>query len=105
MKEGRVKGLFRDAMKSVLPPGILQLPKVGFAGPTHAWVAGSLKRPIREHLIEKPISFYREYLNISVIQEALDNCERDHRYSETLFSLFIFCLWYKRHIEGEKIVL
>lgn len=104
-KQGRLKGLFRDVMKSVLPQEILHLPKGGFAGPTHAWITGSLKRSMREHLIEKPISFYREHLNISVIQEVLDNCERDHRYSETLFSLFIFCLWYKRHIEGEKIVL
>jgi len=102
---GQLKGFFKTILKDMLPDEIINLPKAGFAGPTRHWINNSLKESMHRHLIGSPISFYKEYFDMDAIKHALKDSDKNWRYSTTLFSLYIFCLWYKRHIEGQKIVL
>ncbi len=104
-KNGTLKWLLKNTLKDILPPEIHNLPKAGFAGPTWFWVNNLLKDSMRKCLVNNPITFFKENLNISVLKEALDNAKLTRLYSETLFSLYIFSLWYKRHVDGEEIVI
>ncbi len=104
-KNGQLKGFFKDIMKNILPPEIFHLPKAGFSGPTHYWVNNSLRRSMYKHLVENPIPFYQEYLQKGAIKYALDTSNKHWFYSETLFSLYIFSLWYQKHVEGKEIVV
>lgn len=104
-KDNRLKGLLRDTLKGIVPDEILNLPKAGFAGPTKYWINNSLKKTMYKHLIENPIPFYKEYFNLEIAKKALDNNDKYWRYSQTLFSLYIFSLWYRKHIEGHEVIL
>ena len=103
--DGQLKGFFKTILKDIVPDEIINLPKAGFAGPTRHWINNSLKESMHRHLIDNPIPFYKEYFDMDVIKHALKDTDKNWRYSTTLFSLYVFCLWYKRHIEGQEIVL
>lgn len=98
-KDGKLKWLLKDTFKEILPNEILNLPKAGFSGPTWVWVNGVLKESIYNTLVEDPIDFYKEYIDISVIKYAIDNVAHNKSYAEILFSLYIFSLWYRCHVQ------
>jgi asparagine synthase (glutamine-hydrolysing) len=100
-----LKGLIKSALSDILPDKILHLQKSGFAGPTIYWINRYLKESMYKHLIENPLPFYSEHLNIDVIKDVLDCRERYWRYLQTIFSLYIFSLWYKRHILRMEIII
>jgi asparagine synthase (glutamine-hydrolysing) len=104
-RNGKLKGLLKSTLQGVLPDEIMHLPKSGFAGPIRYWIEKHLIKSMFEHLIEDPLPFYREYLNIGIIKEALFYRERYWRFLPTLFSLYIFNLWYRKHIEGQEVSL
>lgn len=91
------KGFFRTVLKDILPPEIMNLPKSGFAGPTNHWVNSALKESIKKDLIEHPIPFYNNILDSTFIKKALEFPVQSRCCSETLFALYIFNLWYKKH--------
>jgi asparagine synthase (glutamine-hydrolysing) len=99
----QLKGLLKHTMRGILPEEILHLPKAGFTGPTKHWINTSLKESIYRNIVEDTIPFFKEYLDINTIKSVINNNERNGRYSETLFLLYIFSLWYKRHLEGREI--
>jgi asparagine synthase (glutamine-hydrolysing) len=104
-RNGKLKGLLKSTLQGVLPDEIMHLPKSGFAGPIRYWIEKHLIKSMFEHLIEDPLPFYREYLNIDIIKETLLHKEQYRRFLPTLFSLYIFNLWYRKHIMGEGIVI
>jgi len=104
-RNGKLKGLLKSTLQGVLPDEIMHLPKMGFAGPIRYWIEKHLRKSMFEHLIEAPLPFYREYLNIGIIKETLLHRERFWRFLPTLFSLYVFNLWYRKHIEGQEVSL
>jgi len=104
-RNGKLKGLLKSTLQGVLPDEIMHLPKSGFAGPIRYWIEEHLIKSMCEHLIEDPLPFYREYLNIGIIKETLIHRKRYWRFLPTLFSLYIFGLWYRKHIEGQEVSL
>ena len=145
-RNGKLKGLLKSTLQGVLPDEIMHLPKSGFAGPIRYWIEKHLIKSMFEQLVEDPLPFYREYLNISIIKETLIHRERywiekhliksmfeqlvhnplpfyceylnvgviketllhKERYRKflpTLFSLYIFNLWYRKHVMREGIII
>jgi len=104
-RNGKLKGLLKSTLQGVLPDELLHLPKMGFAGPTRYWIEKHLIKSMFEHLVHNPLPFYCEYLNIGIIKETLLHRERYWRFLPTLFSLYIFSLWYRKHIMREDIVI
>jgi len=104
-RNGKLKGLFKSTLQGVLSDEIMHLPKLGFAGPIRYWIENHLIKSMFEHLIDSPLPFHREYLNIGIIKETLLHRERYWRFLLTLFSLYIFSLWYRKHIMREDIVI
>jgi asparagine synthase (glutamine-hydrolysing) len=104
-RNGKLKGLLKSTLQGVLPDEIMHLPKLGFAGPIRYWIEKHLIKSMFEHLIEDPLPFYSEYLNIGIIKETLLYRKRYWRFLPTIFSLYIFNLWYRKHIEGQEVSL
>lgn len=104
-KDGMLKGFLKHTLKDILPSTIMDLPKAGFAGPTNFWANNILKKSIEDHLINEPISFYKENLDLKELKRAIKYSGNNQNYSETLFSLYIFDLWYRKHIEGDDLVI
>jgi asparagine synthase (glutamine-hydrolysing) len=104
-RNGKLKGLLKSTLQGVLPDEIMHLPKSGFAGPIRCWIENHLIKSMFEQLVDNPLPFYREYLNVGIIKETLILRERYWRFLPTLFSLYIFNLWYRKHIEGQEVTL
>ncbi len=103
--ENKLKGIMRESFKEILPNEILHLPKAGFSGPTEFWVSNFLRTSIYKHLLEEPVYLFKEILDLSFIKEVLNNVKMLSFYSESLYALYIFTLWYKRHVMREVIIL
>ena len=104
-RNGKLKGLLKSTLQGVLPDEIMHLPKSGFAGPIRYWTEKHLIKSMFEQLVHNPLPFYCEYLNIGIIKETLLHRERYWRFLPTIFSLYIFSLWYRKHIVREDIVI
>jgi len=94
---GNLKGLFKSSMLDVLGNEIINLPKSGFCGPVDYWIKGPLRSLLIDNLIENPCDYLRETVNHDEISKNIlyDNNSKNNF---TLFSLLIFDLWYKEHL-------
>jgi len=95
---GQLKGLFKKLLKEYIPAELYALKKSGFSGPTGTWVNGVLKENIENELIDKPIDFFSEIFNLNKLKTFFTKEGIiPHNYSETIFSLYVFTIWYKHH--------
>lgn len=99
VSDGRLKHVFRQAVRDLVPPEVLDRRKRGFALPIGAWFRGELRdmlldtlddRTIREQGIFRPEAVRR------LLDEHLAG-RRDHR--KPLFALFMFQRWRRHWIE------
>lgn len=102
---GKPKGFLKHILKSSIPDEIMNLPKAGLAGPTGYWVDSVLKDSIYNHLIESPIPFFKDFFNMSFLRYVIQNKKLRCRFAVSIYALYIFSLWYKKHIEGKEIVI
>lgn len=64
---GRVtKWLLREAMKEMIPEGILTRPKVGFRLPVNEWFRGPMKDNLFDHLLSDGSLLLWTMLNIEI---------------------------------------
>jgi asparagine synthase (glutamine-hydrolysing) len=93
------KGLLRDAVADLLPPGHLQAPKRGFVLPLARWLRGEL-RPLAERLLAddhlRRQGIFRPGLADRYLRPHLD-ASRDE--SERLWPLLMFQLWHLLYVE------
>lgn len=102
---GKPKGFFKHILKGSIPDEIMNLPKAGLAGPTGYWVGSVLKDSIYKHLIESPIPYFKYFLNSEFLRYVIQNTKLCRRFAVSIYALYIFSLWYKKHIEGEAIII
>jgi len=98
--EWRVRGLttkriLREAMRRVLPPAILERPKIGFRVPVNEWFRGSMRGYLTDHLLG-PDSRTREYYH----QDALRGYLAEHtsgrqNHEKLLWSLLSLEIWHR----------
>lgn len=105
IREGQTKWLLRKSMEDILPPNVTHLPKKGFSGPTAHWVNGPLKSDIRFHLTEQPIDFLQQYFDIGRLRQMLNSNNVDPHFVEPLFGMYVFTLWYKKHLLNQDFSL
>jgi asparagine synthase (glutamine-hydrolysing) len=103
IKNGQLKYFFKQSLRDILPDVILNRPKEGFCGPVNQWVPKILLNSMKTSLVHEPNSFYKETLKTNVVNRYLDECTSNWRYAESLYLLYIFDLWYRKHIEEEDI--
>ena len=96
LKNGATKYIFKKAVRSFVPDGILDRPKQGFGVPIDVWINEQLRPRIRETLQAKQTSergiFEPKY--IETLLEEHEHGRRDH--SHALWTLFMLELWQRQ---------
>jgi asparagine synthase (glutamine-hydrolysing) len=69
-RNGKSKVLLKAAADSVLPPVIVHRPKHGFMPPVRAWLRGSLRSFVQEHLLD-PDSLSKEWIEPRATRDLL----------------------------------
>jgi asparagine synthase (glutamine-hydrolysing) len=93
----QTKWILREAMHRLLPPTILERPKVGFRVPVNEWFRGKMRAYLYDHLTG-PDSRTRTYYK----REALDRILSEHvrgrqNHEKLLWSLLNLELWHRQY--------
>ena len=95
LKDGETKYIFKQAVRGLVPPQILDRPKQGFGVPVQEWINVQLRERIRETLTEQRTR-ERGYVDPRYVQVLLDEHERERRdHSAQLWTLFMLELWHR----------
>ena len=95
LKGLETKYIFKQAVRDLVPPQILDRPKQGFGVPVQEWINQQLRERIRETLMEQRTR-ERGYVDPRYVQVLLDEHERKRRdHSTQLWTLFMLELWHR----------
>jgi asparagine synthase (glutamine-hydrolysing) len=96
-KHGQPKYLFRQAVKNIIPPEVLQRKdKMGFPVPLHLWLKGSLKGFVKEVLLDTRA----KDRGIFDTQALEDEIERGKSFGRAVWGALCLELWFKTFIDG-----
>ncbi len=86
------KRLFKRAMRGILPDGVIDRPKRGFAVPLSYWFRGRLRSEVRELLLGERTR-RRGIFNTRYIESLVSRHERGRNLDLELWTLISFELW------------
>ena len=102
LRDGETKSIFKRAMRGILPDGIIDRPKHGFAVPLGAWFRGRLGNFARELLL--PMGSPRqEVFDHGYVAQLLDMHERGRDFNLQLWTLISFELWCRRFLDAPRV--
>lgn len=96
----RVRGLttkriLREAMRRVLPPSILERPKIGFRVPVNEWFRGSMRGYLTGHLLGSD-SRTRDYYHPEALRSYVDEHTTGRQnHEKLLWSLLTLEIWHR----------
>ena len=99
---GRRKHVLKEAVKGLLPPGILDRRKQGFGVPIGAWFRGGLTEVFADVLgstVTRQRGYFRPAFIDRLVQEHLAG-RRDHTLQ--LWQLLVFELWHRHYIDARR---
>lgn len=96
-KNQRGKEILRSAMKSHLPPIILERKKMGFGMPLSSWFKSSLKEWVTSRLLEGSLLKTGWFSEKGIHTLISNHMEGNRNYSRTLLNLLVLELWLKRN--------
>jgi asparagine synthase (glutamine-hydrolysing) len=99
VRSGRLKHVFRAALRGLVPDEVLDGPKQGFAVPLGRWFRGPLREPLLDALDERAIragGLFRPAAVKRLIDDHLSG-RCDNR--KALFTLFMFQRWRSRWLD------
>ncbi|MGK5027845.1 asparagine synthase (glutamine-hydrolyzing) [Janthinobacterium sp. RB2R34] len=92
------KWILRVAMKQLLPPAILERPKVGFRVPVNEWFRGPMKDYLYEHLTGAS-SCTRHYYHAQALQQVLaEHVQGRQNHEKLLWSLLTLEIWHRQYL-------
>jgi len=93
------KWILREAMKRLLPPTILQRPKVGFRVPVNEWFQGPMRDYLYEHLTSST-SFTKEYYQSAMLEKVLaDHVAGRQNHEKLLWSMLNLEIWHRQYLK------
>ena len=92
LRGGTTKYVLKQAMRGILPNGIIDRPKHGFAIPLGYWFRGKLGAYVRDLLLGESAR-RRGYFNASYIENLVAQHERGRNLDLQLWTLISFELW------------
>ena len=93
------KWILREAMKRLLPPSILQRPKVGFRVPVNEWFQGSMREYLYEHL-KSTSSLTAGYYQPAMLDRILtDHVTGRHNHEKLLWSMLNLEIWHRQYLK------
>jgi len=99
LRRGRGKHIFKQALRGLLPPDVIDRPKMGFSIPLAEWFRGELK-PTFEQSLFAPDAFVNGLFNPEPIRHWWAQHQRGTRdYSYHLWALLMLERWGKAFID------
>lgn len=97
LHNNKLKYIFREAIKDLLPEEILNRPKAGFHVPVASWLKRELKPLIREYLTPSKIASqgFFDPETVLKIYKAHLNGKKD--YNRELWGILMFTMWYDKY--------
>ncbi|SPF48037.1 hypothetical protein SBA4_3830008 [Candidatus Sulfopaludibacter sp. SbA4] len=92
LRNGTTKYVLKQAMRGILPDGIIDRPKHGFAIPLGYWFRGKLGAYVRDLLLGETAE-RRGYFNAPYIEALVAQHERGRNLDLQLWTLISFELW------------
>ena len=99
IRDGRRKHVFKETLRPLLPPGILERRKQGFGVPIGVWFRGGLTGLFSD-VLESPRARQRGYFEPSFVSRLLREHlagQRDH--ALRLWQLLVFELWHRHYLD------
>lgn len=95
---GRMKHLFKEAVRNTIPTPILaRKDKMGFPTPISQWVSGSGNEFVKDILLSSNAR-HRGLYNMEHIESAIQN---EHEFGRAVWGLLCLELWHKTYIDGD----
>lgn len=96
LKGFKLKSFLRNGLKGVLPPSILQGPKLGFHIPLARWLREDL-RPMVEDLLSEATIRRRGYVKPEYVQSLFrEHVAGRHNHADQLYALTVLELWQRQ---------
>lgn len=103
MRGGVSKYIFKQAVRGLVPDGILDRPKQGFGVPVQQWINNQLRERMRATLTES-CARERGYIEPRYLSLMLDEHQRGRRdHSAQLWALFMLELWQRAFVDRTAI--
>jgi len=99
LRDGTTKYLLKRAMRGILPDGIIDRPKQGFAVPLAQWFRGALSGFVRDLLLS-PTCRQRGFFNASYIEAMLRQHEQGRDLSLQIWTILSFEMWCRRFLDA-----
>jgi asparagine synthase (glutamine-hydrolysing) len=99
----KTKYLLKKAVRSYLPPSILQRPKKGFGIPVAKWLRQDFK-PLVDELLSPSFIQRQDLFDYGYIDRLLqehNSCRVDRR--KELWTLFMFQIWWRKFFAGGQL--
>jgi asparagine synthase (glutamine-hydrolysing) len=100
IKNGRRKHILKEAVRSLLPPGIIDRKKQGFGVPLGVWFRGGLT-DVFSDVLKSPRTRQRGYFETGFVDRLVDEHlagRRDH--TLRLWQLMVFELWHREYLDA-----
>lgn len=95
---GRVKHLFKEAVRNTVPKKILgRQDKMGFPTPLAQWTKGVARDFVRDTLLSNRVR-ERGIYNVNAIERAIDN---EREFGRVVWGLLCLELWHRVFIDGD----
>ena len=95
------KVIFKQALRTLLPSGIIDRPKKGFGVPLEHWFRGSLEHFIVDVLLS-PRALQRGYFNGAYIERLIaEHRSGKHDWQHHLWTLLMLELWHCQFIDSQ----
>jgi asparagine synthase (glutamine-hydrolysing) len=102
LRRWTTKYVLRQSMKGVLPPAILDRPKMGFPVPLGSWFRGAYA-PVLDEFVLGSRAQERGIFNTDFVRSLVEQHRRgEANHSERLWSLVNLEMWFRRFIDGEN---
>src|SRR2546428_1079894 len=99
LHEGVTKGIFKRAVRGILPDQVIDRPKRGFAIPLGRWFKGQLHQFVRELLLSET-SRNRGIFNAAYIEQTVTRGQRGGDLNLQLWTLISFELWCRTFLDN-----
>ncbi|MDQ2746871.1 MAG: asparagine synthase (glutamine-hydrolyzing), partial [Acidobacteriota bacterium] len=100
ISSGQTKVALRRAMQDILPPEILNRPKMGFPVPIGAWFRGAYKHIVDEYVTgERALN--RGIFNADFVRRIVAEHDAGANHDERIWFLVNFEIWQRRFLDGE----
>jgi asparagine synthase (glutamine-hydrolysing) len=101
LRADTTKYLFKQAMRGLLPPDIIERPKRGFAVPLASWFRGQLAGFARDVLLSDTTR-RRQYLNTDYLERLLCRHMHGRNLDLQLWTTMSFELWCRRFLDSPR---